>query len=101
MTSAGNVIKRRVARVRAAASRRLQRTPGGAAERVSVVNLVPDPSFRGGAGGLYVHRHNTCDLVEIPGLPGVRGARVEGLGANNDTHIAPGGRDAARRASAP
>ncbi|BBH64560.1 hypothetical protein ACTI_12450 [Actinoplanes sp. OR16] len=60
-----------------------------------------DPGFRGApdrpfdAGGLYVHSHNSCEFAEIPGLPGVRGARVEGVGANNDTHIAPGGRNAA------
>ncbi len=61
--------------------------------RPAVVNLVPDPGFRGGPDGLYVHTHNTCELVEVPGRPGVIGAQVVGSSADNDTHIAPGGRN--------
>ncbi len=70
---------------------RLARTRAGA--QPTVVNLVPDPAFRGGLDGLYVHKHNTCELVEVPGRPKVIGARVTGSNDNNDTHIAPGGRN--------
>ncbi|MET0424323.1 MAG: capsular polysaccharide synthesis protein [Actinoplanes sp.] len=52
-----------------------------------IVNLAP------GFNDLYVHGHNRGDLVEVPGRPGVTGVRVVGLGGDNDTHIAPGGRN--------
>jgi len=60
----------------------------------SVVNLAGDPGFRGKGEDLYVHGHNSAELTEVPGLTGVTGARVVGLGGDNDTHIAPGGRNA-------
>ncbi|MEV4636226.1 capsular polysaccharide synthesis protein [Actinoplanes sp. NPDC049548] len=65
-----------------------------------VVNLVPNPGFRGPIdqpvekGGTYVHVHAVCEPTAIPGLPGVTGVRVSGRNDNNDTHIAPGGRNA-------
>ncbi|MEU4687648.1 capsular polysaccharide synthesis protein [Actinoplanes sp. NPDC023714] len=101
MTAPANTLRSRLARVRAAARRRLRPVPPPPPPVApSVVNLVPDPGFRGKpdrpfeAGGLYVHSHNACEFADVPGLDGVRGARVEGVGANNDTHIAPGGRNA-------
>ena len=86
MTPATAVIMNRLTRARAAGSRKI---------RPVVVNLVPDPSFRNPAAELYVHGHNTCELVEVPGLglAGVTGARVEGRSGDNDTHIAPDGRN--------
>jgi Capsular polysaccharide synthesis protein len=95
LTTAG--IRSRLARARGGASRRLH-----AAAR-PVVNLVPNPSFRApfdrpyAAGGLYVHVHNSCEQAAVPGLPGVTGALVTGTSADTDTHIAPGGRNAAGR----
>lgn len=100
MTPTTTMIKGRLARARAAAARRFQAAPSAPATPV-VDNLVPDPGFRGAvdrpfeAGGIYVHVHNSCELVEVPGLPGVTGAKVTGRNDNNDTHIAPGGRNAA------
>ncbi|WP_229071317.1 capsular polysaccharide synthesis protein [Actinoplanes sp. DH11] len=101
MTATANTLRSRLARVRAAARRRLRPTPPPPPPVApEVINLVPDPGFRGApdrpfeAGGVYVHSHNSCEFTEVPGLPGVRGARVEGVGGNNDTHIAPGGRNA-------
>jgi hypothetical protein len=87
------MIKSGLARARSAAARRLQPSPPPPAAPV-VVNQVPDPGFRAGLEGIYVHTHATCELVEVPGLPGVIGARVEGVNDNNDTHIAPDGRNA-------
>ncbi|WP_433827106.1 capsular polysaccharide synthesis protein [Actinoplanes sp. CA-015351] len=102
MTATANTLRSSLGRVRAAARRRLRPTPPPPpVVAPSVVNLVPDPGFRGApdrpfeAGGVYVHSHNSCEFADVPGLAGVRGARVEGVGANNDTHIAPGGRNAA------
>jgi tetratricopeptide (TPR) repeat protein len=106
MTATANTLRSSLARVRAVAERRLRppsspMTPPPPPAVPSVLNLVPDPGFRGepdrpfDAGGLYVHSHNSCEFADVPGRPGVRGARVEGVGANNDTHIAPGGRNAA------
>ncbi|AGZ39569.1 capsular polysaccharide synthesis protein [Actinoplanes friuliensis] len=68
-----------------------------------VVNLAPNPSFRSAqadgtfdqpldAGGVYVHFHSAARSAPVPGL-GVTGALVTGSGTNNDSHIAPGGRD--------
>jgi hypothetical protein len=99
MTQTTTVIKSRLARARAAASRRFQ-APSPAPAAPVVVNLVPDPGFRGvldrpfETGGIYVHPHAACKLTGVPGLPGVTGARVVGVNDNNDTHIAPGGRNA-------
>ncbi|MGX6606231.1 capsular polysaccharide synthesis protein [Micromonosporaceae bacterium Da 78-11] len=61
---------------------------------VSVLNLVPDPGFRGPGEDLYVHGHNSGEPAEVPGPPGITGVRVVGVSGNNDTHIAPGGRNA-------
>ena len=57
MTPATAVIMNRLTRARATGSRKI---------RPVVVNLVPDPSFRNPAAELYVHGHNTCELVEVP-----------------------------------
>ena len=102
MTTGANTLRNRLVRLRAAAANRLRPTPPPPPPVApSVANLVPDPGFRGAvdrpfeAGGVYVHSHNSCEFVEVPGRPGVTGARVEGVGGNNDTHIAPGGRNAA------
>src|SRR3954447_5068875 len=99
MTQTTTVIKSGLARARAAASRRFQAPPPVPAAPV-VVNLVPDPGFRGvldrpfETGGIYVHSHATCKLTGVPGLPGATGAPVVGVNDNNATHIAPGGRNA-------
>ncbi|MBG0561863.1 capsular polysaccharide synthesis protein [Actinoplanes aureus] len=89
----------RLARLRAAATGRPRTTtPPPPVEAVpTVINLVADPGFRGPldrpfeAGGVHVHAHNSCEITEIPGRPGVTGVRVEGTGRTNDTFIAPGG----------
>ncbi len=100
------------------AVRRLGRTVLGppAPPAGEVVNLAPNPAFRAtgsrrelevdgatravdlfdqpfGAGGLYVHVHDVAFADDIPGRPGVRGARVVGTDDDNDTHVAPGGRN--------
>ena len=100
MTPTTTGIKSGLARVRSAASRRFQAAVPPAPLESVVVNLVPDPGFRGPIGrpvengGTYVHTHAACEPAAIPGLPGVMGVRVTGRNDNNDTHIAPGGRNA-------
>ncbi|MEV6298415.1 capsular polysaccharide synthesis protein [Actinoplanes sp. NPDC051861] len=90
----------RLARLRAAAGGGLPAAQPSAPSTPAVVNLVPDPGFRGPldrpfeAGGIHVHAHNSCESGEVPGRPGTLGVRVEGVGRNNDTFIAPGGHDA-------
>lgn len=72
--------------------------------RTELLNLAPNPCFRPGpaAGsaddampaGLYVHVHNSAHAVTIPGRPGLTGVRVTGTSSNNDTFVAPDGREA-------
>jgi hypothetical protein len=90
MTAAAGIKKRL-----AAASRRIRPAevpPAPVAP--DVLNQAPDPGFRNFGAELYVHVHSNCQRVEVPGRPGVGAARVTGRGENNDTHIAPDGRDA-------
>lgn len=91
----------RLARLRTGATSLPQTVPQPSTPATpTVLNLVPDPGFRGPldrpfeAGGVHVHAHNSCELAEVPGRPGVSGARVEGVGRTNDTFIAPGGYEA-------
>ena len=84
--------------------------------KMEIVNLAPNPRFRGqgsaarivvdgvptdvtlydqpfAVGGVYVHGHNVGYAADVPGLVGTTGVRVTGASTNNDTHIAPGGRN--------
>jgi tetratricopeptide (TPR) repeat protein len=90
MTAATGIKKRL-----AAASRRI-RPADSAPPPVApeVLNLAPDPGFRNFGAELYIHVHSAGQRVEVPGLPGVTGVRVTGRSENNDSHIAPDGRDA-------
>jgi hypothetical protein len=104
-----NARRLRVALLRTSAHGRLE-----LASRM--VNLAPNPGFRAvgararidvdgtgldvdlfdqpfAAGGVYVHKHNVGYQVPVPGLDGVMGMLVRGVNENNDTHVAPGGRD--------
>ncbi|WP_157411345.1 capsular polysaccharide synthesis protein [Actinoplanes rectilineatus] len=91
-------LRSRLARVRTAVTGRLH--PPAPPVAPALVNLVPDPGFRGApdrpleTGGVFVSPHCSCDFTEVPGRPGTTGARVEGVSTGNDTHIAPGGRTA-------
>ncbi|MEU7906982.1 capsular polysaccharide synthesis protein [Actinoplanes sp. NPDC049118] len=98
-------LRRRLARAGQAATGSLRLPARPAVAPAPVVNLAPNPSFRSGhadgafdrpldADGVYVHPHSTARSAPVPGL-GVTGALVTGSGANNDSHIAPGGRDEA------
>jgi tetratricopeptide (TPR) repeat protein len=109
-------MKGRLKRVRRAVGRLQQRRAAPGVVAVSappVVNLFANPAFRAtgsttqvdgtdvrvldqpfGAGGLYTHVHNRAYAAEVPGSPGRTGVLVTGVDTNNDTHIAPGGRNA-------
>lgn len=86
--------------------------PGGP----RVVNLAANPSFRLTSGtreldldgvprtvevfeqlmkegGVYVHGHCVAFADDVPFRPGLRGLRVVGTDASDDTHVAPGGRN--------
>ncbi|GAA1632695.1 capsular polysaccharide synthesis protein [Actinoplanes couchii] len=56
----------------------------------SLVNLVPDPGFRGDPDGFAVPDRVAAERAEVPGRPGTHGLRVSAL-RGNDTSIAPGG----------
>ncbi|MDI6097834.1 capsular polysaccharide synthesis protein [Actinoplanes sp. NEAU-A12] len=84
-------------RFRAALRRTPQPEPRPAPVVPSVVNLVPDPGFRGAidrpaeSGGVDVPPAVSAEPTEVPGRPGVTGLRVTALSGDNDTWIAPGG----------
>lgn len=76
-----------------------------------LANLFPNPSLRrpptltaeldpdgqhslGHGDWIYVHKHGRASLVEDGDGHAVR---VEGIGASNDTHVSPGGRDGGLR----
>ncbi|GGN54800.1 hypothetical protein GCM10010112_04860 [Actinoplanes lobatus] len=57
----------------------------------SVLNLVPDPGFRGDPAAVPVSAA-TAEAVEVPGRPGVTGLRVTGLADGDDgTFAVPAG----------
>jgi tetratricopeptide (TPR) repeat protein len=112
-------VRRRVRRLRTwARSGAATGGPGRKAKPTSdVVNLAANPGFRavaarkrvdiGGdtvdvdvfdqpfaAGGVYVHVHNVGYAAPLPGGDGVAGILVRGVDGDNDTHVAPGGRNA-------
>lgn len=110
---------RRLRRIRAAAARRIVPVPGDSrrdAAASEIVNLAPNPGFRTWGsikqidldgepaevrvfdqpfdqGGVYVHVHNVAYAAPVPGHPDTVGVLVRGINDNNDTHIAPGGRN--------
>ncbi|WP_430788335.1 capsular polysaccharide synthesis protein [Actinoplanes sp. G11-F43] len=90
MTATAPTDQSMIARFRAA----LRRTPPSQPDAVPapppLVNLVPDPGFRGDPEGFAVPGRVAAERAEVPGRHGAHGLRVSAL-RGNDTSIAPGG----------
>jgi tetratricopeptide (TPR) repeat protein len=84
-------------RFRAALRRNPQPEPAPVPVAPSVVNLAPDPGFRGPvdrpaeSGGVETPATVSVEQVEVPGRPGVTGLRVIALTGDDDTYVTPGG----------
>ncbi|MEV0898684.1 capsular polysaccharide synthesis protein [Actinoplanes sp. NPDC049802] len=57
----------------------------------SVLNLAPDPGFRGDPEAVPVSAVTSAEAVEVPGRPGVTGLRVTGRTGDPGTFVAPAG----------